>query len=73
MSAKRKIIDLELERVRRSFDSPEQYPGEALEGVIYGLQNDVHQADYVTAEGRAELQSLCKRIIARIDERERML
>ena len=31
MSAKRKIFDIELERARRAFDSPEQYPGEALE------------------------------------------
>jgi len=72
MSAKRKIIDIELERARRAFDSPEAFPGEALEAVIYGLQNDVAAADYETVEGRKELRTLCERIIARIEQRERL-
>ena len=36
------------------------------------MQNDVAAADYETAKGRAELVSLCDRIKARIEQRERL-
>jgi hypothetical protein len=66
------MIDIEVERVRAAFDSPEQYPGEALEGVIYGLMGDIKEAGYSTSKDRRELRGLCERLIARIDQREAM-
>lgn len=65
-------IDIEIERARRALDGPEEYSGELIETVIVGLQNDVHAAGVCTPEARTELRVLCERIIARIEQRERI-
>lgn len=68
------LIDVatELARVRAGFDGPEQYPGEAFEGVIGALAYDIGRADFTTQEARRDLRAMCTQIIGLIDVRESM-